>query len=339
MKWGVLSTGAIANDFSLAIKAAGGTLHACASRSAESAEKFAQKLGFEKWYASYEELARDDECDVIYIATPHNLHRDNILLCVAAGRNIVCEKPLCATLRQAEECTAAARRKGVFLMEGMWTRFFPATRRALEEYRAGSVGEAVMLNASFGFKADAARANPRLYRPELAGGAVLDIGVYAVAWLTMFLGEPDTVHAIGTLSDTGVDSRVSAQLSWGGKSFAAANITFDAALPNTATLCGTKGSLSLPKPFHAPETLVITKHETEQSETVYDPLDPPDSTKRAPGYNFNGSQGFMYEVRAVEQALSEGLKEHPLMTHSDTLVVARVMDKMLKQVGVKYPFE
>ena len=142
-KWGVLSTGGIANDFSLALsKTDGAVLHACASRSQSSADAFAATHGFSKAYASYEALAADAEVDVVYVATPHAFHCENILMLLEAGKHVLCEKPMVVTAAQAERCIAKAREKRRFLMEGMWTRFFPTTR-AVRTRRGGRGVEGV----------------------------------------------------------------------------------------------------------------------------------------------------------------------------------------------------
>jgi predicted dehydrogenase len=153
LKWGVLSTGAIANDFTMSLKKNGSNLHAVASRSQASADEFKKKHGFTHAFSSYEALAASD-VDIIYVATPHAFHCDNILMCLEAGKHVLSEKPMACNAAQAERCIAKAREKKLYLMEGMWTRFFPTARAVRQEVKSGAIGKVVSMTASFGFKGD-----------------------------------------------------------------------------------------------------------------------------------------------------------------------------------------
>jgi dihydrodiol dehydrogenase / D-xylose 1-dehydrogenase (NADP) len=208
MKWGVISTGAIANDFSLALKnTPGAVLHAVASRSQAAADAFATKHGFAKGYATYAELVADPEVEVVYVATPHTFHCDNILMCLDAGKHVLSEKPMVVNAAQAEKCMAKAKEKGLFLMEGMWTRFFPATREIRKLVADGAIGKIVSVSASLGFKSEP-EFNDRLFLPELAGGALFDVGIYPALWISMVLGSaPTKVHAHSRMHHTGVDAQ------------------------------------------------------------------------------------------------------------------------------------
>lgn len=155
MRWGVISTGSIANDFSLQLKCTpGAVLHAVASRSQKAADEFATKHGFAHAYPTYEALVADTAVEVVYIATPHTFHCDNILMCLEAGKHVLCEKPMVVNAAQAERCIAKAAEKGVFLMEGMWTRFFPTTRAVRKAVADGAIGKVVSMTGSLGFKSE-----------------------------------------------------------------------------------------------------------------------------------------------------------------------------------------
>ena len=167
MKWGMISTGAIANDFALALKnTPNAELYAVASRSQASADAFAAKHGFTKAFASYEALVADPEVKVVYVATPHTFHCDNILMCLEAGKHVLCEKPMVVNAKQAEQCITMAKEKNLFLMEGMWTRFFPATRAIRKLIADGAIGKVVSVQASLGFKSEP-EFNDRLFLPDL----------------------------------------------------------------------------------------------------------------------------------------------------------------------------
>eukprot|EP01060_Flectonema_neradi_P030029 TRINITY_DN4278_c2_g1_i1.p1 TRINITY_DN4278_c2_g1~~TRINITY_DN4278_c2_g1_i1.p1 ORF type:complete len:354 (+),score=60.99 TRINITY_DN4278_c2_g1_i1:47-1108(+) len=348
VRWGVLATGAIANDFTKALTLSGGKLQACASRNADTAKEFAAKHGFASSYGSYEELCDDKNIDVIYIATPHSHHYDNIMMCISKGKNILCEKPLCPVLWQTEKVIEAAREAGVFLMEGMWTRFFPATKSIVSKIEDGQIGDITAVNTTFGFKAESSF-NQRLFQPELAGGAILDIGIYPIHWTLMLLGEPDNIQVSGSLTDTGVDEHVSCLLSWSNKPGVTASITcsFKGTLPNESDIIGTKGMVRVSAPFHTPSVFTTRIHDPEVtdplmskvvSQTHEHQMEPPLGNYVAEGYNFVSSQGFIFEIQAVEEALQKGLKEHPDVTHERTLAAARVVQKIIDVLGVKYPF-
>ena len=218
MKWGVIATGSICNDFTLALKKTPkAVLHACASRTQASADDFAQKHGFAKAYASYEALAADPEVEIVYIATPHAFHCDNILLCLEAGKHVLSEKPMVVNARQAELCMAKAKEKKLFLMEGMWTRFFPVARAIKQAIASGAIGKVVSMTASLGFKSEP-HFNPRLFRPELAGGALFDVGIYPALWISMILGPPDIarVTARAKMTESGVDAQTFATFEYPG---------------------------------------------------------------------------------------------------------------------------
>ena len=218
MKWGVIGTGAICNDFTLALKKSPkAVLHAVASRTQASADAFKQEHGFAKAYPSYEAMVADPEVEIVYIATPHSFHCESILMCLDAGKHVLSEKPMVVNARQAEQCIAKAKEKGLFLMEGMWTRFFPVARAIKQAIAAGAIGKVVSMTASLGFKSEP-HFNPRLFRPELAGGALFDVGIYPALWISMILGPPDTarVTARAKMTESGVDSQTFATFEYDG---------------------------------------------------------------------------------------------------------------------------
>jgi len=346
-RWGFLSTGSIANDFALALKATpNAERHAVASRTKESAEAFATKHGFAKAYASYEELVADADVDVVYVATPHAFHCENVLLCLEAGKHVVSEKPMAVNAKQAEQCIAKAKEKGVFLMEGMWTRFFPTTRAVRKLVADGAIGKVVSVHASLGFKSEEFF-NARLFRPELAGGALFDVGIYPALWISAVLGVPSKVTAHAKMHATGVDEQTFATFEYEGGAMAQLQCGFTGALANEVLIVGETGTVRINRPPQAPDTYTLTTRQGDEPDpmlirgkavTYCEPLDPP-HIGIAPGYNFVGSQGFRYEAEAVQTALADGLLEHPEMPLSETLAMARVFDDIRKQIGLSYPWD
>jgi len=347
MRWVVLSTGGIANDFTLALKRTpNAVLQACASRSQATADEYAAKHGFVAAYASYEALAADPSVEVIYIATPHNMHCELVLMCLDAGKHVLSEKPMVVNSAQAERCIAKAREKKLFLMEGMWTRFFPTTRAVRKLVKDGAIGKVVSVTASLGFKSEP-DFNPRLFRPELAGGALFDVGIYPALWISMVLGIPDKVTAHATMHESGVDAQTFVTFEYKSGAMAQMQCGFTASLPNEVSIVGETGYIKVSRPVQAPEAYTIVTRQGEEPDpmlmrgqvsTVATPLDPPHSGL-APGYNFVGSQGFVYEATAVQEAIGKGLLEHPEMPLSETLAIAKMFDDVRRQIGLVYPWD
>jgi predicted dehydrogenase len=347
VRWGVLSTGGIANDFTLALKKTPkAVLHACASRSQASADEFATKHGFAKAYASYEALLADPAVEIVYIATPHSFHCDNILMCLEAGKHVLSEKPMVVNSKQAEQCIAKAKEKGLFLMEGMWTRFFPTTRAVRKLVQEGAIGKVISVTASLGFKSES-HFNERLFKPQLAGGALFDVGIYPALWISMVLGTPSKVRAHARMHEEGVDAQTFVTFEYDSGAMAHLECGFTGSLPNEVAIVGETGYIKVSRPTQAPESYTLVTRQGEEPDpllmrgkvcTVATPLDPPHNGN-APGYNFVGSQGFVYEATAVQEALEQGLTEHPEMPLSETLSMAKVFDDIRAQIGLRYPWD
>jgi predicted dehydrogenase len=188
IRWGILGTGRIAGQFARGLAALDDAeLVAVGSRAAQTAAEFADEHGVPHRHASYADLAADPDLDAIYVATPHPFHKGNSLLCLGAGKAVLCEKPFTINAAEAEEVVAAARGQGRFLMEAMWTRFVPAAARVRELLAEGAIGEVRMLRADFGYRAGI-DPNGRLFNLALGGGALLDVGVYTVSFASMVFG-------------------------------------------------------------------------------------------------------------------------------------------------------
>lgn len=204
--WGIMATGKIAHTFAKAVNfTEGAKLYACASRNAEKATEFAAQYGAEKSYGSYEELVADKDIDVIYIATPMSCHYENVKLCFEHGKNVLCEKSITINSVQLRELIGIAKEKKLFFMEAMWTKCLPAFRKAKEWVDEGRIGTIKAIRADF---SNAVEFNPedRLFRPELGGGALLDLSVYPLSFITSFLGfEPKEIHSAVNIDRLGVD--------------------------------------------------------------------------------------------------------------------------------------
>jgi predicted dehydrogenase len=258
----------------------------------------------------------------VYIATPHSEHHAHALLCLRAGLPVLCEKAFARNARQAQEMVQVARQQRVFLMEAFWTRFFPAIGHALELVQAGVIGEVKHLSADFGFAA-AYQPEGRLFSPALAGGSLLDIGVYPLFISQLFLGAPATVRAVATLAGTGVDLNCAVVLAYASGATASVFSTLAATTDNLCTLYGTKGQLHLTGRFRAPSGVTVQLTGQEATPMPY--------PKHGLGYH--------YEAAHVQQCLAQGLLESPLLPLAFSLKLMQVLDAVRQQIGLRYPGE
>lgn len=323
IRWGVLGPGRIAHRFAGGLSAVDDSrLYAVASRSSERAEAFRARWDGEVAYGGYEALAADPSVDAVYIATPHRFHFENAMMCLEAGKHVLCEKPLAVNQDQAVQLVEAARARDLFLMEALWTRFLPIYRLAktwLDEDRIGEVRQVV---SSFSILADR---NPdgRLLNLELAGGALLDLGVYNIALSQWAFGmNPIGVTARGFIGETGVDEIVSATLDYGGGRMAQFMCGLRAQMENDLRIYGTDGEITVKSLFLAGTTATLITRGEES--TVTKPLK---------------VNGFEYQIEAASTCIQEGLVESTIMPHADTIANAGLMDEIRAQIGLRYPFE
>ncbi|KAM3626296.1 uncharacterized protein V6R79_026416 [Siganus canaliculatus] len=326
-KWGICSAGSISNDFTVALRCLPSADHqvvAVAARKLQDAQEFAQKHGISRAYGSYEELARDPDIDVVYIGVIHPHHLSTCLLFMNAKKNVLCEKPLAMNTKEAKEILASAKKNNVFLMEAVWTRFFPASVELRRLLAQGSLGEVKIVRSEFGLPLMHVA---RCVEKELGAGTMLDLGVYCLQLTCMvFNGErPESIKAMGTLMETGVDESLTVTLKYSKNRMAVFTCTSAVKLPNAAIIVGTKGSIGIPDHLWCPTSLVVNGQETSY------PLP-------EPGLPLNtlNSTGMCYEAEEVRQCLLKGLKESSVMSHADSILLAEVEDEIRRQVGVVY---
>ncbi len=321
VKWGIIGPGRIAGHFARDLKLAGSAeLYAVGSRSAERAKEFAEAHGVEKAYGSYEELAADPEVDIVYIATPHPQHRDNALMCIENGKAVLCEKPFTVNARETAQIIKAARERGVFVMEAMWTRFLPTIRRVRSWIDEGAIGTVKMLHASFGFKAPW---NPegRMLNKELGGGAVLDAGIYTTSFASfVFGGQPARIESAVRIGSTGVDEWFSALLDYGDDRMALIADAVQLPLRTEAVICGTGGRIDIPKFFAAKSATLYGADGTEQTFTDH-----------------GEGRGMFHEANEAMRCLREGLTESPGIPIGETLAIMKTLDALRKPWGIVFP--
>ncbi|GLD92260.1 hypothetical protein PINS_up000793 [Pythium insidiosum] len=337
LRWGFIGCGKISSDFANALKSVPhAVLHACAARSTSSAEAFASTHGFKRAYTSYEQLCADPEVDVVYIGTLHISHYEHSLLALEHRKHVLVEKPMTMNATQAAAVIRSAQEKKLFLMEGMWTRFFPAVRFVREQLQKNVIGDVHHINADIGFQF--APDNARLWERSLGGGGLLDIGIYPLAFVTMvFGGEPERVTATGKISDGGVDVYGAVTLEYSGNRFASVQYTCLAEFAETVTIIGSKGRLHIHTPSHRPTHVTTTTYladgsTTEQLTVFPAPVPHPSATT----FNYGGSEGFVYEAQAVTDALQHQETQHSEYPLTESLALMKIMDDIRQQLGVRY---
>ncbi|MFG3548453.1 Gfo/Idh/MocA family protein [Streptomyces sp. NPDC047725] len=326
VRWGILSTGAMAATFTAdLVDLPDAEVVAVASRTRASAKEFAERFGIPRAYGDWESLARDEDVDVVYVATPHAAHRAAAGLCLAAGRNVLCEKPFTLNAREAGELVALARERGSFLMEAMWMYCNPLVRRMRALVEDGAIGEVRSVQADFGLAGPFPPAH-RLRDPAQGGGALLDLGVYPVSFAQLLLGEPSDVAARAVLSDEGVDLQTGALLSYESGALASVHCSIIGGTPNSASVTGSRGRIDVPDGFFSPDRFVLHREGAAPEEFLADPADDP-----------RASLG--HEAREVMRALRAGETGSPLVPLDGTLAVMRTLDAIRDRVGVRYPGE
>jgi len=321
IRWGIAGPGKIAERFAQAAKhVPGAELTAVASRDPDRGAAFASAHGIPRVFRGYEAMARSDGVDAVYIATPHPFHRPCAELFLKSGKHVLCEKPLCVNAEETRALKALAEENGVFLMEAMWTRFLPAILEAREIVRRGEIGDLMDIRADFCYRTAPGEV-ARLYLPELAGGSLLDVGVYGLHFAALFLGyEPEVITALAH-TQGGVDLHTSVLLKY--RNGAMANISSAISLtkPETACLYGTKGQIEIPH-FYGAQELRVRGPEGER-------------TIRKPW----AGNGFEEEIAEACRCIREGRRESPGMPLEESIAILEQMDEIRRQIGIAYPFE
>lgn len=323
-RWGIIGTGKIAHTFAEALRGnEGSVLGAVASRTLDKAEKFAEEYGFERAYGSYEELAKDESIDIVYIATPMSAHYADTLLCLNNGRNVLCEKSVALNAGQAEEMFALAREKGLFLMEAMWMKFRPAYLKVKQWVDEGRIGKVQFIKADFNNFIPYDK-DDRLFKADCGGGALLDLGVYPLTFAVSLLGEPQDIVTHAHIGRDGVDLSNSVTLVYPDGVFAATSSGFEIQNRNNAVIAGDKGSITMGDWFFCSSEC-----------TLYDPESQPVEERVFPPE----INGYEYEIREAERCLAAGQRTSPMVPPESTLSVMRLMDKCREIWGMRFPEE
>ncbi|MEM9885521.1 MAG: Gfo/Idh/MocA family oxidoreductase [Bacteroidota bacterium] len=324
INWGIIGPGKIAKKFATDIRVVkNARLHAVASRSLEKAQEFARTFAAPHAFGSYEDLLTCPDLDAIYIATPHTSHHDHALLCLEAGLGVLCEKPFAVNEQQVQAMVQKAKEKEVFLMEAMWTRFLPTMSKTKTLLKEGVIGDLLSIRADFGFKAPYDSKN-RIFNPNLAGGALLDIGIYPVFLALFLMGYPDEINVVARIGETGVDEEIGIIFNYHNGQMAHLHATVLAKTNTEAFIYGRKGTIHLPERWFNPTDIVLSFYDDRPSEKIT--------------FDYQ-SGGFEYEIEAASQAMLLGKAESEKMPLRFSIQLIRLLDAIRREIGLVYPME
>jgi predicted dehydrogenase len=323
LRWGILGCGKIAHKFASDMHfAEGSVVTCCASRDEEKSKQFAHKYGISNAYFTYERMLEDTPCDIVYVATPHSHHEQHVLQCLEAGKHVLCEKPMGVNAGQVKRMQQKAKEKGLFLMEAMWTGVLPIMKDIRAVIASGGIGEVRRISADFGFSFPF-DAQSRVYNPILAGGTLLDIGIYPLYVAMSILGVPQEIQSFVTKASTGTDSECSIHLHYANGATASLYSAVTCTTPTECTIVGTEGTIRIPSRFH------------EQSKYLLETKDGVVHERQAGKKGY----GYVHEIDHVRECLIHGYTESPVLTFNLTHQLTQIMDQIRKQHGIQYPFE
>nr|WP_299345827.1 Gfo/Idh/MocA family oxidoreductase [Allomuricauda sp.] len=322
IRWGIIGPGKIARKFAkdlLLTKDA--ILSSVASRSIQRAQDFAEEFDIPNILDNYQALFNSSEVDVVYIATPHNFHKELALRAMEAKKHVLCEKPLGVNVTEVKELVEAAKKHKVFLMEGLWSRFNPSLKKIKELVNQGSIGEVSYLNADFAFYGMDRDESSRLFNPNLASGSILDIGIYPIFLSYFILGKPSAIKAFSTFHSNGTEIQTSILFK-----YPRTLSVMYSGLTNTsrmeAEISGDKGEIRIYSRWHETHGFLLRRNGESKS------FDLP----------MTGG-GLYHEIMEVHNCLIENRLESELWSHQNSLELAQLLDEVRRQVGAKFPFE
>ncbi len=322
INWGIVATGSIAHQFADALAVIPeANLQVVFSRKMETARDFAEEYSVPHFTNRMEEFLATPGLDVVYVATPHNYHIQAVLACLNADIHVLCEKPMGINKTQVEAMVTTARQKNVFLMEAMWTHCYPGMAKVLELVNDGAIGDIRQIKSDFCFRGDW---NPkgRHLNLDLAGGSLLDLGVYNIFLSQLICGVyPTKITGDAFIGETGVDEQAAFVLQYPGGILSLASCSVQTETVQEAYIYGTKGHIHIPK-FWQPDQIELVKG--DKTETFH--------FKRF-------GNGYTYEVLEVHQCLMDGKKESSVVPHKRSLEVVEIMDTLRAQWNLTYPGE
>lgn len=355
INWGILGTGYAASQFAQGLSTlTDAKLLAIGSRNIETAEKFSRQFNVPRKYASYEDLVMDKDISIVYIATPNVVHKENCLLCLEAGKPVLCEKPFTMNAKEALDVIQLARHKGLFCMEAMWMRFIPIIQKIPDILGEGVIGEVKMFTADFGIRVKFDE-NDRCFNPDLGGGALLDMGIYPISLAFYLFGSPS--HIVSQCSFGNVDEQSMVIFRYPNEQLAVLSSSLLTNMPSEVVIMGTKGVMRIHAPIYRPSKLSIshfsdktpdpsnTKQGWKSSikqlslvRNVYENyLSPFLNQPSKQNFSYKGN-GYNYEAAEVMKCLRNGECESKIMPLDETLNILETLDTIRNQWGNQRTF-
>uniref|UniRef100_UPI00404AC29B Gfo/Idh/MocA family protein n=1 Tax=Gelidibacter sp. TaxID=2018083 RepID=UPI00404AC29B len=319
IKWGIIGLGKIAHKFAQDLQTVDGCeLYAVASRSSENASEFAKTYKAVVFYDSYEALAKDENIDAVYIATPHSFHKEHSILCLNHKKAVLCEKPFAMNLEEVSEMIANAKANNTLLMEALWTYFLPHYRYVLDALQTERYGKLLKLEADFGFQPEI-NMNSRVFKKSLGGGSLLDIGIYPIFAALSTLGVPNEINAKARFFDNNVDASCDMIFNYKDDVRAYLKSTLLENTPTEAIFYCEKGTIKINSRFHEPSTVTLI---LDGSETTL---------------NFDYKTiGYSYEIAHFNQLIRDGKTESDAMTFVFSKLIIQTLDAVRNQIGLNY---
>ena len=325
MKWGVLGTGKITTRFAQALNniPEHAELLAVGSRNQETADAFGDKFNIPRRYTSYEDVANDPDIDIIYIGTPGVYHLRDASMALNHGKHVLCEKAFTINAKEATAMIDLAREKNLFLMEAMWTRFFPIHVKIRELLAENAIGTGNGATINFLAKPPYDPTN-RWFDLNLGGSVLLDTASYSISWASSLFGEPEAITGLASFGETGVDNQTSMVMRYSGNqlvSLMSSQISYD---DKDAILFGSTGKIVVHSPWYKPDTMTLYR-EGNEPEEIHIPM--------------NGFNGYEWEALEVMNCIQAGKTESEIMPLDETISIMKTMDTVREQWGHKFPFE
>lgn len=322
IKWGIIGPGTIANAFAKEISnTETGELIAIFGRNENKAKAFAKQYNVDKYYDNLDEFLNNKEIDAVYIATPHSHHMEFAIKCIKSNKHVLCEKPFSYNKKTSAEVLSLAKENNVFIMEALWTLFLPAINKAKSWIDEGKIGKVKMITANFGFSSEE-DINSRLYNIDMAGGALLDVGIYPILLSNFIMNDiPEVINATATMTNTNVDESDIITLKYKNNALASLTCSIKTDTDNTAVIYGEYGKIIIPLFWMAKSATLCTNNEEIVFEDSYD------------------GTGYLYEIIEANNCIINNQLESNVASHDTTLALAEIMDEIRSQIGLVYPFE
>ena len=322
IRWGIIGPGAIANAFAREVNnTKNGVLSAVYGRNENKVNEFCKTYNVENYYTNIDEFLNSEKIDAVYIATPHSYHMEYAKKCIKAKKHVLCEKPFSYNYETSKAALDMAKENNIFIMEALWTLFLPVINKAETWIKEGRIGKIKLITANFGFISEE-DINSRLYNPNLAGGALLDVGIYPILFSNYIMDNiPSEINATAKFTRTNVDETDVINLKYEEGALASLTCSICSDTDNTAVIYGEKGKIVIPTFWMAKEAFLHIEDKVEKYIDEYK------------------ESGYKYEIEEANNCIINKELESNIASHKVTLELVKIMDEIRGKIGLRYPFE